>query len=114
MRLLNYLIYLSLFVACGPTPEWRAGVPVRIEIDPGIPIPSETARQAVTDRLGQFGIPVGEAGTRTIQIGYDPVCGPPKVGAVVVAHTDGKIWLCPAIVDTIKKSARGPLFGRIP
>ncbi len=109
MRLNRILISLSLLtLACGPTPEWRSGSPVRVEVDPGIPIPVETARQAVADRLAQFGIPAGDSGSRSIQVGYDPVCGPPKVGAVVVAHTSDKIWVCPAIVDTLKKSPRGP------
>ncbi len=110
MRPTKYLLSLaltSLLTACGPTPEWRAGSPVRVEVDPDLPVSMDVAREAVADRLGQFGIPVG-AGTRSIRVSFDPACGAGAPGAVVVAHTTDRIWVCQAITETLKKTPRGP------
>ena len=39
---------------------------------------------------------------------FDPACGAGAPGAVVVAHTTDRIWVCSAIVETLKKTPRGP------
>ncbi len=107
MRLTSSLLPLLLLTACGPDPEWRAGSPVRVEVDPDLPISTDVARQAVADRLSQFGIPVG-AGTRSIRVSFDSSCGAGAPGAVVVAHTTDRIWVCSAITETLAKTPNGP------
>lgn len=107
MRLTSSLLPLLLLTACGPTPTWKAGSPVRVEVDQDLPISTDDVRQAVADRLGQFGIPAGGGG-RSIRVSFDPACGAGAPGAVVVAHTTDRIWVCQAITDTLKKTPRGP------
>ena len=114
MRPTKYLLSLaltSLLTACGPTPEWRAGSPVQVEVDPDLPISTDVARQAVADRLGQFGIPVGSTGTRSIRVSFGadaPGCSTRVPGAVVAAYTSDRIWVCSGIKETTAKTPRGP------
>ena len=113
MRPTKYLLSLaltSLLTACGPTPEWRAGSPVSVVVDPDLPISADVARQAVADRLGQFGIPVG-AGTRSIRVSFGssaPGCSTRVPGAVVAAYTADRIWVCSGIKEATAKTPRGP------
>ena len=108
MRLTSSLLPLLLLTAaCGPNPEWRAGSPVRVEVDQDLPVPTDDVRQAVADRLAQFGIPVGEGG-RSIRVSFDLSCGAGAPGAVVVAHTTDRIWVCQAITEATAKTPRGP------
>jgi hypothetical protein len=113
MRPTKYLLSLaltSLLTACGPTPEWRAGSPVSVVVDPDLPISTDVARQAVADRLSQFGIPVG-AGTRSIRVSFGadaPGCSTRVPGAVVAAYTADRIWVCPGITEATAKTPRGP------
>lgn len=81
---------------------------MRVDIDPDLPIATSIARQAVTDRLAQFGIPTG-SGPRVIRVSFDPACPAGGPGTVVVAHTTpDRIWVCQAILDTLLKTPRGP------
>ena len=111
MRLTKFLLLpLLLLTACGPTPEWRAGSPVQVEVDPDLPISTDVARQAVADRLGQFGIPVG-AGSRSIRVSFGssaPGCSTRVPGAVVAAYTAERIWVCSGIKEATAKTPRGP------
>lgn len=113
MRLSKLLISALLTtLACGPEPYWGASKPVRIEIGGNVPIPTETIRQAITDRLSQFEIPVSEAGSHTVRIQFDPACscagcqvaGPTRTAA----YTTDRIKICDGIEDVMTKSDRGP------
>ena len=112
MRLQTLLISALLLTACGPEPYWGSSKPVRIEIGEYVPIPTDTIRQAITDRLAQFEIPVSEAGYHTVKIQFDPACG--CVGCRVdgptrtAAYTTDRIKICDGIEDVMTKSDRGP------
>ena len=110
MRLTSSLLPLLLLTACGPTPTWKAGSPVRVEVDQDLPISTDDVRQAVADRLGQFGIPVG-AGSRSIRVSFGasaPGCSTRVPGAIVAAYTADRIWVCPGIKEATAKTPRGP------
>ena len=79
-------------------------------VGPDLPISADVARQAVADRLGQFGIPVG-AGTRSIRgFGLRPPQDARRrvPGAVVAAYTAERIWVCPGITEGDRQDAEGP------
>ncbi len=111
MRLTSSLLLpLLLLTACGPTPTWKAGSPVRVEVDPDLPVPTDDVRQAVADRLAQFGIPVGSTGSRSIRVSFGasaPGCSTRVPGAVVAAYTAERIWVCPGITEATAKTPRG-------
>ena len=114
MRLQTLLIsaLLSILPSCGPEPYWGASKPVRIEIGEWVPIPTDTIRAAITDRLSQFEIPVSDAGTRIVRVQFDPACscagcqvaGPTRTAA----YTTDRIRICDGIEDVMTKTPRGP------
>lgn len=112
LRTLLISVLLAILPACGPEPYWGSTKPVRIEIGEGVPIPAETIRQAIADRLAQFSIPVSEAGSHTVKVQFDPACscvgcrvdGPTRTAA----YTTDRIKICDGIEDVMAKTPRGP------
>lgn len=114
----GFLLSTLLFIlsACDPSSSpWLAGVPIKVTVDQSLPaqFDKKVVKQAVTDRVAQFGMQVSDKATNGINIVYDPVCKCPSckvaagytksdVLAYVNKYDFKNIYICPNFLEAFK------------